>query len=166
MKFLKNCAACQKRSGLPPLQDKIGVFSAYAHFYASCTLVCAHIFMKSFIVGHCHLMTLRIKFHKHTTISWGDIPLFVTLYNFGSHSQKKTKISDLGHLEYVFTYSLNATFPWTTTKGFRQFGEKIIPVEAPFWTWFGDIWLIGMYFWVIPAIYQFPWWYKRLFSLY
>ena len=36
----------------------------------------------SSLVVHCHCMSLRIKFHEDPTISWGDIPLFVTLHNF------------------------------------------------------------------------------------
>ena len=49
----------------------------HAHKINSCALVYTHI-----LVAHCHLVSLRIQFHKDPTISCGDIPLVVTLYNF------------------------------------------------------------------------------------
>ena len=45
------------------------VFFAYAHINASCVRVYAYIFMTIFVVVHCHLMSLHIKFHKDPTIS-------------------------------------------------------------------------------------------------
>ena len=45
-----------------------------------------------------------------------------------------------------FTYSRHGTSRWKDAKGFMDFFEKMCPGDPPVWTWFGDIWLIGMYF--------------------
>ena len=42
----------------------------------------SQVFVHISLVFHWHLMGLSLKFHKNLTISWGYIPLFVTLYYF------------------------------------------------------------------------------------
>ena len=49
-----------------------------------CACVCAHIF----VVVHCYLMSLGIKFLKDPTISCGDIPCFLTLYNLENEKKR------------------------------------------------------------------------------
>ena len=55
---------------------------ARTHKINSYMHVWAHMFMNFFMVLCCHFVNLSIKFPKDPTISWEDIPLFVTLYNF------------------------------------------------------------------------------------
>ena len=57
-------------------------FIASARVYDSCALICAQIFLKCLLVVYYYLLSLSFKFHKDPSYHWGDITLFVTLYNF------------------------------------------------------------------------------------
>ena len=50
------------------------VYDSYAH-------VRARIFTKKNLVVNFYLMNLSFKFHKDPSFRWGDIPLFVTVYD-------------------------------------------------------------------------------------
>ena len=54
---------------------------ARARDYGSYARVRARIFMKFFLVINWYLMSLSFKFCKDPSFCWGDIPLFVTVYD-------------------------------------------------------------------------------------
>ena len=50
--------------------------------YGSCACVRAQIFTKKHLVVTSYLMSLSFKFCKDPSFRWGDIPLFVTMYDY------------------------------------------------------------------------------------
>ena len=55
--------------------------NVHARVYGSCARVRAWIFTKNNLVVTSYLMSLSFKFHKDPSFRWGDIPLFVTMYD-------------------------------------------------------------------------------------
>ena len=56
--------------------------NAKARVYGSYACVRAQIFTKKHLVVISYLMSLSFKFCKDPTFRWGDIPLFVTMYDY------------------------------------------------------------------------------------
>ena len=56
-------------------------FIARARVYSSYARVRARIFTKIFLVINSYLMSLSFKFRQDPSFRWGDIPLFVTVYD-------------------------------------------------------------------------------------
>ena len=56
-------------------------FVARARVYGSYARVRARIFTKRNLVIKSYLMNLSVKFRKDPSFRWGDIPLFVTVYD-------------------------------------------------------------------------------------
>ena len=56
--------------------------NAKARVYGSYACVRAQIFTKKHLVVISYLMSLSFKFCKDPTFYWGDIPLFVTMYDY------------------------------------------------------------------------------------
>ena len=52
-----------------------------ARIYSSCACVHAQIFSGQKLVITTYLMSLSFKFHKDLSFRWGDISLFVTVYD-------------------------------------------------------------------------------------
>ena len=110
-----------------------------AHFFCVCarlrlvrTCLCTYLY-EHFLVVHCHLISLRIKFHKDPTISCKGIPLFVTFYIFENEKKVNNKNFRLfGTPSKICFYLFFIRYlSLKKTKGFRKFGEKMSPGEAP-----------------------------------
>ena len=53
----------------------------HVHVLASCVHAQARIFTKNFLVVIVYFLSLSLKFREDPSFRWGDIPLFVTLYD-------------------------------------------------------------------------------------
>ena len=61
--------------------EKNKIQNICARVYDSYVHVRARIFMKKNLVVESYLINLSFKFRKDPTFRWGDIPLFVTMYD-------------------------------------------------------------------------------------
>ena len=57
-------------------------FATRTRVYGSCVRVRARIFTKKNLVITSYLMSKSLKFRKDPSFRWGDISLFVTMYDF------------------------------------------------------------------------------------
>ena len=90
--------------------------NVHARIYSWCARVCAQIFMKRNLIVTSYLMSLNFKFRKDPSFFWGDIPLFVTLYDLKvkilsfSKTKKNAILSSKKHtLNFIF---FNFFFWW------------------------------------------------------
>ena len=64
-----------------PLKIAFSWVLSHARIFGSCARVHTRIFTKNNLVITFYLMSLSFKFRKYQSFRWGDIPLFVTVYD-------------------------------------------------------------------------------------